>query len=85
MLEQLHRLFAYAIVFTVGLIVATIEVPLMAIRFIAALSLYLVMSITAPIWAKFDIQDEADFIKNSMRFKLVWTKKAMRAYRDALL
>lgn len=85
MFEAFHKLFAYTIVFTVGLIVSLVEVPIKAILFWVALILYIAISFTAPLWVTCDTENIANFIKSSLKLKLRWTKKAMRAYRDALI
>lgn len=85
MFESLHKLFAYTIVFTVGLIVSLVEIPVKVILFLVALVLYVVISLTAPLWVECDTENIANFIKNSLKLKLHWTKKVMRAYRTALI
>lgn len=82
---ELHKLFAYAIVFLVGGIVAIIEIPVRAIFFVVALIVYVVVVLTAPLWVECDTEDIADFVKTSLKFKLRWVKKIMRAYKDALI
>lgn len=85
MFEQIHRLFAYAIVFLAGGVVAIVEIPVRAILFVVALLVYVVVALTAPLWVECDTEDIAGFVKTSLKFKLRWTKKIMRAYRDALI
>lgn len=85
MFEQLHRLFTYAIILLVGCVVAIVEVPFRAVLFWIALFLYVAIVITAPLWVNCDTEQVAKFIKDSLNVKPKWMKKAMRAYRDALL
>lgn len=82
---ELHKLFAYAIVFLAGGIVAIIEIPVRAALFWIALILYIVIALTAPLWVNCDTENLANFIKDSLKVKPRWTKKVMRAYRDALI
>lgn len=82
---ELHRLFAYAIVFLAGGIVAIIEIPVRAALFWIALILYIVIALTAPLWVNCDTETVANFIKDSLKVKPKWMKKVMRAYRDALI
>ena len=82
---ELHKLFAYMIVFLVGGIVAIIEIPVRVALFVVALVLYIAISLTAPLWVNCDTENIANFIKASLRVKPTWMKKAMRAYRDALI
>lgn len=82
---ELHKLFAYAIVFLVGGIVALIEIPVRSALFWIALILYIVIALTAPLWVKCDTEKVSAFIKSSLLVKPIWMKKAMRAYRDALI
>ena len=87
MFEQLHRLFSYTIILLVGCVVALIELPVRLILFCVALILYVAIVFTAPLWAWVDYDPEkvSKFIKGSLNVKPKWMKKAMRAYRDALL
>lgn len=82
---ELHKLFAYATVFLVGGIVALIEIPVRSALFWIALILYVAIALTAPLWVNCDTEKVAVFIKSSLLVKPIWMKKAMRAYRDALI
>ena len=82
---ELHKLFAYAIVFLVGGIVAIIEIPVRALFFVVALLVYVVVTLTAPLWVECDTEQMANFIKDSLKMRPKWMKKVMRAYRDALI
>lgn len=85
MFEQLHHLFAYVVILLVGCVVAIVEVPFRAGLFWIALFLYVAIVLTAPLWVNYDTEKVANFIKDSLAVKPKWTKKAMRAYRDALI
>ena len=85
MFEQLHRLFTYVVILLVGCVVAFFEVPFRAGLFWIALILYVAIVLTAPLWVNRNTEKVTNFIKDSLVTKPKWMKKAMRAYRDALL
>lgn len=85
MFEQLHRLFTYTVILLVGCVVAIFEVPFRAALFWIALIIYVAMVLTAPLWVNCNTDKISKFIKDSLNVKLIWMKKVMRAYRDALI
>lgn len=84
MFEKFHKIFAWIIVFSVGLICAIIELPIKVVCFITALAFYVFFSITAPLWNNFDMGWCGSFIEWSFTLKFRLALKAMRAYHKAL-
>ena len=84
MTDRFHRPFSWVIVLTIGLIVCIIEAPIKMISFLTALVLYIVFSITAPLWIKTNLGWCGDFINWSFSLKFRMAIKVMRAYCKAL-
>lgn len=84
MLNKFHKTFSWTIVFLVGLITATIELPIKLGHFLGALLLYLILAITAPLWVGFNRDYLESFIRKGFSFKFRIAIKAMRAYYKAL-
>ena len=84
MFEKFHKIFAWIVVFSVGLICASIELPIKVMCFITALVFYVFFSITAPLWINFDMGWCGSFIEWSFTLKFRFALKAIRAYHRAL-
>lgn len=82
----MHTFVSYVMIISVLLTVGTVEVLAKTILFLLGLPLYFLCILFAPIVARWScprwIDKLADWVLSR---KLVWTKKAGRAYRRALL